>query len=397
MTAALTKAKVISVADDTYKTVTFTDPSLAEKWGTLNEWIQRDYAFLIWRQKLDSLAQAWSPTDFDESALLRGKSLDEARRWINDRVEELNQIERSYVDASVEQGLKQKQTDENERMKWQEIALERDRLELERRAVDTSAKTKNDASKKQIGKKVFGWFLVMFLLAGGGMFTLRLYETSRAAEVSMRANQQQMMITIQHLNEQLAEINGKKQPIPQVSKGGTQDAGVTGETPSVKRPDLRGSPTFKVSPPVEGQPLKLNASVANVGTEGADRVVAYYVIDIFDGMGNAETFLTNLEERLHTKVTIGNGESPVQVPPHRKLVVKALSEGALSKDQVQMLENGKYKIYFMGYLVYNGYGNNPEGNNYQAFYCAHSSGSVGEFARCGFPEPWNQIVSKSQK
>jgi MinD-like ATPase involved in chromosome partitioning or flagellar assembly len=139
MVDALAKNRLLNVGEDSLRPVSFSDPLVVEKWPVLNESIQRDQLFLLWRQKLDSLAQTWTPGDSDESALLRGKSLEEAQSWVSDRFEDLNELERTYIDVSIQQGLKQKRMEENALADRERATQERDRFEKERRAREDEA------------------------------------------------------------------------------------------------------------------------------------------------------------------------------------------------------------------------------------------------------------------
>lgn len=80
--------------------VELADESLIQAWARLGRWLQEDREFLLWRQGLRSAALAWLPGQPQE-ALLTGKPLEEARRWLAERrFKDLNAFELDYIIAS---------------------------------------------------------------------------------------------------------------------------------------------------------------------------------------------------------------------------------------------------------------------------------------------------------
>jgi hypothetical protein len=60
------------------RSVALADVDLLQRWSTLREKIYTDRRFLLWRQTLGAAAESWRQSGFDESALWRGKVLEEA-------------------------------------------------------------------------------------------------------------------------------------------------------------------------------------------------------------------------------------------------------------------------------------------------------------------------------
>jgi hypothetical protein len=215
MIEALGKNGIVNIGGDTVKIITLCDPILAEKWNTLIEWCRRDQAFLLWRQKLDNLAQAWNPSEADDDTLfLRGRSLDEARSWMSDRVEDLNDKERDFIDASVEQALKQQRQDEEQRFKQ-----EATRQELLKIGAASSSVTASTSPYK----------ILIIILVAVGMLTSVLYFTEKrkqqdelrfqeersqlvAERDSQRKMQAQLTETISNLQQQLTALSKTNEP-----------------------------------------------------------------------------------------------------------------------------------------------------------------------------------------
>ena len=75
--------------------------ALIRSWGTLKRWIDEDFQFLLWRQRLDVFISEWERTNQDPSALLTGGRLAEARRWQRTHAKGFTDRERRFVAASA--------------------------------------------------------------------------------------------------------------------------------------------------------------------------------------------------------------------------------------------------------------------------------------------------------
>jgi hypothetical protein len=75
--------------------------ALIRGWGRLRRWLDEDRAFGLWRERLETVRQAWEESGRDAGALLRGALLSEAEGWLGERGEDLNEGERAFVQASL--------------------------------------------------------------------------------------------------------------------------------------------------------------------------------------------------------------------------------------------------------------------------------------------------------
>ena len=69
-------------ADASGQRVMLADDQLLTGWKTLRRWVDEDREFILWRQQLDSLMDAWERSTRDEGALLSGRLLSEAMTWL---------------------------------------------------------------------------------------------------------------------------------------------------------------------------------------------------------------------------------------------------------------------------------------------------------------------------
>ena len=77
--------------------------SLPLHWDRLQQWVQGDREFLLWRQRLRSALAEWDRTSHDVGVLLRGALLAEAERWLAERRDDLTAAEQRFIEKSVTQ------------------------------------------------------------------------------------------------------------------------------------------------------------------------------------------------------------------------------------------------------------------------------------------------------
>ena len=75
--------------------------ALIRAWPRLRAWIDADRAGLLLQRRLTEAVDEWEELDRDDSALYRGARLAEAREWAGTEEDELNPLEREFLDASA--------------------------------------------------------------------------------------------------------------------------------------------------------------------------------------------------------------------------------------------------------------------------------------------------------
>lgn len=88
--------------DETTKreTLQVAHEALIRNWERLKKRLDEDRKFLLWRQRLALMLDEWQRSARDPSTLLRGTSLDQARRFARERRDDLNGPEREFIKAS---------------------------------------------------------------------------------------------------------------------------------------------------------------------------------------------------------------------------------------------------------------------------------------------------------
>ena len=106
----LASARLLVTTGDNHgedATVEIIHDALIQNWRRLQQWLHEDRRFLLWHQALDRQVQAWlqtSPHDLsqrDEDRLLRGRDLQDAEYWLQERRRDLSQSEQIYIEASL--------------------------------------------------------------------------------------------------------------------------------------------------------------------------------------------------------------------------------------------------------------------------------------------------------
>jgi hypothetical protein len=83
-------------------TIEVSHESLIRHWDRLKGWVKADRAFMIWRQRVELLAGEWDRVR-DPEVLLRGKTLEEAKRRIAGRQDTISARMMQFMQASIAQ------------------------------------------------------------------------------------------------------------------------------------------------------------------------------------------------------------------------------------------------------------------------------------------------------
>ena len=82
------------------RTVDLAHEALISAWPTMRRWIEQDRQGLRVQRQLSDDAEEWQALRRDPSALYRGVRLAAAQEWASEQPDELNALERAFLDAS---------------------------------------------------------------------------------------------------------------------------------------------------------------------------------------------------------------------------------------------------------------------------------------------------------
>lgn len=105
---ALIKAGLVVASRDAYgeePTLEIADEALVRDWQPLREWLDQNRDFLFWRQKLKTYLTDWEQGGRSTGDLLSGSTLAVAERYLEERPEDLNGSESSYIKTSIRSRL----------------------------------------------------------------------------------------------------------------------------------------------------------------------------------------------------------------------------------------------------------------------------------------------------
>lgn len=87
-----------AVGDDTVEVV---HEALIRHWGKMRGWLASDRDFRSWQERLRGSLAQWQANDHEEGGLLRGAALAVARAQLQERQEDLGNIEQDFIAASA--------------------------------------------------------------------------------------------------------------------------------------------------------------------------------------------------------------------------------------------------------------------------------------------------------
>ncbi|MBD2731111.1 WD40 repeat domain-containing protein [Nostoc sp. FACHB-892] len=83
------------------ETVEVVHEALIRNWGELRQWMVTDRDFRAWQERLRAAMTQWEKANWDESVLLRGVPLGEAKEKLKEHREKLSQTEQDYIEKSL--------------------------------------------------------------------------------------------------------------------------------------------------------------------------------------------------------------------------------------------------------------------------------------------------------
>jgi WD40 repeat protein/transcriptional regulator with XRE-family HTH domain len=125
----LADARLITLNEDSAEVA---HEALIREWQRLHKWLTQDREGLILHRHLTQAAQEWEAREHDPVELYRGARLAQAREWVAANKESLNTLERSFLNASIEQ--EEQDTLEREAQRQRELKAAQELAESQRRA-----------------------------------------------------------------------------------------------------------------------------------------------------------------------------------------------------------------------------------------------------------------------
>jgi len=166
----LAEARLITLNEDSAEVA---HEALIREWQRLHEWLTQDREGLQLHRHLTESAQEWEARERDASELYRGARLAQAREWTMGNEERLNESERAFLKASVDQE--------------QYDAVERDaQRQRELDAAQNLAETQSRAAKQLRRRAAYlsGAFVLVIILAGVALLLGKQTESEKQIATS---------------------------------------------------------------------------------------------------------------------------------------------------------------------------------------------------------------------
>jgi hypothetical protein len=118
---------VTTVSASGQETVEVVHEALLRGWPALTDWIDRDRDFQLWLRQIKPRVEEWRAHPSDDGTLLRGGPLTVAEEWIERRKSDLSEVEKLYVQRSLDMRQSEQLALEADRAR--ELATQKELLE----------------------------------------------------------------------------------------------------------------------------------------------------------------------------------------------------------------------------------------------------------------------------
>lgn len=162
--SALADARLVTTDQDAAEVA---HEALIREWPTLRGWLEEDREGLRLHRHLTEAAQEWDALGRDPGGLYRGARLAQAVEWAAQHPEDVNALERAFLEAS--QSLAEKEAREQEAQRQRELEAAR------RLALAEQARAQEQLSANRRLRRRAAWLAVVLSVAGVLVVTAVLF------------------------------------------------------------------------------------------------------------------------------------------------------------------------------------------------------------------------------
>jgi len=189
----LADARLIVSSEDT---VEVAHEALIREWPRLRGWLEDNREGLRLHRHLTEAAQEWAALNREPDMLYRGARLIQAQEWATTHSDEMNQLEREFLDASI--SWAQRELAEREAQRQRELETAQKLAESEKQRAEEQAQSAGQLNKR--ARYLTGAFIIALIMA----FTA-LFFGSQVRQVAVTAEIERRLATARELA--LASIN----------------------------------------------------------------------------------------------------------------------------------------------------------------------------------------------
>ncbi len=189
----LADARLVVTNEDT---VEVAHEALIREWPRLRSWLEDNREGLRLHHQLTESAQEWGALDHDPDLLYRGARLTQAQEWGKTHLDEMNEIEFEFLEASVSGA--QREAAEREAQRQRELEAAQKLVESENQRAEEQTSFAGQMTRR--ARYLTGAFVIALLMA-----FIALYFGSQARETAVTAQHERRLATARELA--LASIN----------------------------------------------------------------------------------------------------------------------------------------------------------------------------------------------
>jgi len=148
----LADARLVTTAEGTAEVA---HEALIREWATLREWLNENREGLRLHRQLTQAAQEWDKLNRDVGALYRGARLAQAVEWADAHADDLNVLERAFLEASLAERQAQQEAEAARQRRELEAAqtlaeAQRQRAETEKRRAEEQAQAASKLRQRAV-------------------------------------------------------------------------------------------------------------------------------------------------------------------------------------------------------------------------------------------------------
>lgn len=183
----LVEARLVTISEDK---VEVAHEVLIREWPTLRGWLDENREALQIHRHLTRSAQAWKALAREPGELYRGARLNQAAEWAEEYQDEMNALEREFLQTSVE--LAEQREAEREAQRQRELeAAQKLAAEQELRASEQALRADEQArTSRRFRGLSLGLGILLLIAVGSGILALR--QTNRVTEQALLATSREL-------------------------------------------------------------------------------------------------------------------------------------------------------------------------------------------------------------
>jgi WD40 repeat protein len=183
----LADARLITTSEDS---VEVAHEALIREWPTLRGWLEDNREGLRLHRQLTDAAWEWNALNREPDMLYRGARLTQAQEWAETQQEEMNLLEREFLEASI--AFAHQEAAEREAQRQRELETAQKLAQSEKQRAEDQAQSAAQLNKR--ARYLTGAFIIALLMA----FTA-LYFGSQARQTAVTAQNDRRIATSREL------------------------------------------------------------------------------------------------------------------------------------------------------------------------------------------------------